>query len=314
MMNENVFHKIIEELCIELNIKLEKLCDGDWVLQLTKNNVVRHIIGYRFDLNSEASGDIACDKSATYQVLKSQHIPAVEHNIIFNPATRGRYIPNGGVWDFVINEFNKCNMLVVKPNSGSEGYGVSLCKTMKETENAISRLFKTEDSVCICPYYDIEREYRTFYLDGEILLIYGKIKPYVIGDGISTISELIKGLDIPQTAVANDNIKALDLAYVPAKDEQVFISWKHNLSGGANPEVLERGELYNKIEELALKTGKAMNVKFASIDIVKMSDGDLRVLEVNSGIGTSIFAQKAENGYEIIKEIYRKALNKMFEE
>ena len=35
-------------------------------------------------------------------------------------------------------------------------------------------------------------------------------------------------------------------------------------------------------------------------------------MEINSGIGTEIFAKTVENGYERIKEVYRKALEAMF--
>ncbi len=79
------------------------------------------------------------------------------------------------------------------------------------------------------------------------------------------------------------------------------------------PEVLQKGELYNQIEKLAVSAGKAMNINFATIDIIKTVDGDLYVLEINSGIGATIFIESVEGGYEIIKNIYREALKYLFE-
>lgn len=312
-MCENVFQKIIIELCEEMNIRLEKLSYNDWVLQLSKDDKIRHIIGYRFDLNSEAAGNIACDKAATYQVLNSKKIPAVEHEILFNPVTRSKYLSNVGNCGIIEKYFSMHKSVVIKPNDGSEGNGVFLCNTMKDAEFAINKLFRTKDTVCICPYYDIVTEYRTFYLNGHVLLIYGKEKPHVIGDGQKSVGELIAGLDLPENIVVKDNLKNLNHKEILSNGEKRYLSWKHNLSGGAVPHVLEKSELYNQIETLAISAGNIMNMKFATIDVVKTTDGKLRVLEVNSGIGISNFISKVYGGYEIAKDILRKALESMFE-
>ena len=311
-MEERIFHVLMRELCTEMGIELKKL-SFDWILQLTKDGKVRHITGNRFDINPEAGGDIACDKYATYEVLKSQNVPVVEHTMVFNPAMRGRYIGDEGVSLTVVSEFLKHGCLVVKPNNGCEGIGVSLCRTLRETEIAIQKLFKSYGSVSISPFYDIKTEYRTFYLNGKVNLIYGKTKPFVVGDGKSTMGELIEQLNLPEKGVVNDNMNAIDLTYVPNDKEKVEISWKHNLSGGALPTVLEKSELYEKIEKVAIQAGKAMNMNFATIDVIQTVDDELYVLEVNSGVCATIFIDLVDGGYETIKEIYRESLNTMFQ-
>ena len=163
-MEERMFHVLIRDVCDEMGIKMEKL-SYNWILQLTKDEKVRHITSSTFDLNPEASGIIANDKYATYTVLNSQNIPVVKHTMIFNPATRIGLIEDNGIWSIITTEFLKYGSLVVKPNSGCEGQGVYLCKTMKEVENAVEKLFKTQDSISVCPYYNIKTEYRTFYLN-----------------------------------------------------------------------------------------------------------------------------------------------------
>lgn len=311
-MSERIFHVLMRELCTEMGIELKKL-SYDWILQLTKDGKVRHITGNRFDINPEAGGTIACDKYSTYEVLKSQNVPVVEHKMVFNPLMKGRHVSDDGVSLTVIKEFLKNGCLVVKPNKGSEGNGVSLCRTLKETEKAIQKLFKIHSSVSICPFYNIKTEYRTFYLNGKIHLIYGKTKPFVVGDGKSTMGELIEQLNLQNKAVVKDNLKAIDLTYVPKDQEKIEISWKHNLSGGALPTVLEKGELYDEIEKVAIQAGKAMNMNFATIDVIQTSDDELYVLEVNSGVCTTIFIKSVDGGYETIKEIYREALKAMFQ-
>ena len=312
-MEEKFLHTIIRELCSEMNIKMEKL-SYDWVLQLSKEGKVRHIKGYHFDNNSQATGEIVDDKYATYEVLKSQNVPVIEYTMIFNPAIRGKFLPKEGIWNTVVTEFSKYKELVVKPNNEYKGIGIELCHSLREAEIAIQNLFNQNNtSVSICPYYDIKTEYRTFYLNGEVLLIYGKEKPFVMGDGKSTLQELVKALHLPDKPSVQDNLGVLDMAYIPKEGEKVEISWKHNLSGGAKPTILEKGELYHKIEKLAKEAGKAMNMNFVTIDIICTTDDKLYVMEMNSGVCADIFAQTVEGGYDIIKDIYRKAIKAMFE-
>lgn len=311
-MKEEIFHNIIRELCTEMDIKMEKL-SYNWILQLSKGSKVRHITGYLFDNNPQATGKIVADKYATYEVLKSQNVPVVKHIMIFNPVFRGEYIPKEGIWNTVISGFSQYGSLVVKPNDDCEGNGIELCHSLREAEIAMQKLFnQNHEAISICPYYDIKTEYRTFYLNGEVLLIYGKTKPYVIGDGKSTLGELMETLRLPNRKVVQDNLNKLDMHYLPKIGEKVEISWKHNLSGGAIPTLLEKGELYSRIENLAIQAGKAMNINFATIDIIQTTDNNLYVLEINSGVCGEIFIEIVDGGYEMLKDIYRKALQALF--
>ena len=204
---ERIFHTIIKEICEEKGITVEKK-SYDWILQLTKDGKVRHITGNRFDLNREAAGEIACDKYATYEVLSSQNIPIIEHKMVFNPLNRSKYIGSEGIWTSVIDYFSKNNnKLVIKPNNGCEGQGVYLCETLKDVETAIHKLFRTHGSISLCPYYDIDTEYRTFYLDGNCYLVYGKTKPYVVGDGMHSVEQLllIQNAYLPDNSVVKEN-------------------------------------------------------------------------------------------------------------
>ncbi len=307
-MKERSFHVLIKEICEEMDIQVEKL-SFQWILQLTKQGQVRHITNYLFDNNSQATGVIVADKYATYEVLKSQNIPVIKHTMIFNPTIWKQYIPEEGNGKIMEEELIKYKKLVVKPNCDCEGRGILLCYTLEETKRAIEDLFdKNYTSVSICPYYEIKTEYRAIYLEGEILLIYGKEKPFVIGDGRRTLGELIEKLTL-----LNKEME-LELNKIPKKGEKIEISWKHNLSGGATATILPKNELYQEIEKLAIQAGKAMNINFASIDIIQTVDNQLYVIEINAGVCMDIFSKTVEGGRERAKEIYQKAIQAMFKE
>lgn len=302
--------KLLEELCKKLEIKIEKLSFG-WVYKLSKSNKIRYITG-NFDINKEASSKIALDKYATYEVVKSQNLPIIEHKMIFNPNERKKYIEKD-IWDICYDEFKAKKKVVVKPNLGLEGKGVFKCKTLDELEIAVKFLLEKNTSISICPYYDIEKEYRAFYLNGKILLIYEKEKPYIVGNGVETIKELVEKLKLPHNKIVKENLEKLDLSYIPNQNEKIEISWKYNLTGGATARVIKKENLiYKTIEELAIRTGKSLDLTFATIDIIKTKENEIYLLEVNSGVSTNIFSNIVKDGKMIEREIYRKALIEMF--
>lgn len=306
------FFKIMDEICEEKNIKQEIISYG-WITELKKENVSKYIIGYQFDLNSAIAYNIAGDKFATFEVLKSNNIPTIEHRMIFNPQTRSKYYKNK-----FLNEAKELlkqnnNKLVIKANDSCKGKDVHFCATEDEIENTVQKLFEeNNDTLSACPYVDISYEYRAIYLCGEILYIYKKKKPYVIGNGKNTIKELIEE-KFPNN-MKIDMCRGLDLSKIPDDREEVTISWKHNLSSGAEPIIIDdNDEFIGKVKEIAKEAGDALNIKFASIDVVVTENKEVLVMEINGSVCMNKFAEIIPNGYEIAKSIYSKAIDKMFE-
>lgn len=313
MEHENIrlFHQIIIELCNELGIEYSFL-SYNWILRLKKNKIVRYIAGNRWDLNSEATGNIMCDKFATYEILHNAGIPVIEHKMVFDPVSRYKYLESCGNWGMIIDYYNHNNQkIVVKPNRGSEGMGVFLCENLRDLEKAITILMRTNSSISICPFYPIKEEYRVFYLNGKVLLIYKKSRPFVIGDGKNNLQQLIH---LSEYREIESDIPNIDYHFTPKKDEKVYLTWKHNLFYGAKPQVIPADALYNQISVLAINAAREMNIHFATIDIIETDQNDLRVLEINSGVCMTIFAQTNESNLSIAKTIYKKALSALMTE
>lgn len=301
-----LFHQIIIELCNELGIEYSFL-SYNWIIRLKKNNIVRYIAGNRWDLNSEATGNIMCDKFATYEILHNAGIPVIEHKMIFDSVSRYKYLEPNGNWGMIIDYFHHNNQkIVVKPNHGSEGMGVYLCENLRDLEKAVTILMRTNSSISICPFYAIKEEYRVFYLNGEVLLIYKKSRPFVTGDGENDLQQLILLAGYDEIKVDTPDI---DFNYVPDNGEIIHLTWKHNLFYGAKPQILPFGTLYNQISILANSAAQEMNIHFATIDIIENDQNDLRILEINSGVCMTIFAQTNESNLSIAKTIYKKALS-----
>ena len=312
MSSDKPFFRIMDEICKEKNIKQDIISYG-WITKLQKENVSKYIIGYQFDLNSAISYNIAGDKFATFEVLKSSNIPTIEHRMIFNPQTRTKYYQNK-----FLNEAKELlkqnnNKLVIKANDSCKGKDVHFCSNDEEIESVVEKLFESNnDTLSACPYIDISYEYRAIYLCGEILYIYKKKKPYVIGNGKNTIKELITQKFSEDMKI--DICRGLDVNSVPDDGEEITISWKHNLSSGAEPIIIdENDEFIKEVRNIAKKAGDALNIKFASVDVVVTEKKEVLVMEINGSVCMNKFVEIIPNGYEIAKSIYSKAVDKMFE-
>lgn len=306
MLKKRPIWKIINEICTEDNIKMQTMSYG-YITELEKNGIKKRMVGNSLEINSANSYKIASDKYATYEMLISYDIPTIKHYMLFNPETRS---------DFYDNEIEKAKKIfegnnrkvILKSNDSSEGRYVFKIEDSVVLENTILDLFKEKkDTLSICPFYNIDYEYRAVYLDGEILFMYQKEKPFVVGDGKRALKTLIEKAEI------QDVYENLDLNYIPKENERIEVSWKHNLSRGALPVSIEDKGLEKELEELAIKAAKTIGISFATVDIVHTKEDGLLVMEINSSVCMDKFSEKYENGYEIAKNVFKKAISKMFQ-
>lgn len=293
----NSFIEIIKKIGEELDIKVTLLSDN-WTIVLEKNNIIHYITGYQFDLNHHAIGNIMDDKGLFYDLMNYKKIPVTSQYVIMNNYNK----------EDVINYFNTHNKeVIIKGNVSNAGKEVFKVNSKSILFNIIDKLLLKQFSVSLCPYYHIKNEYRIIILNNEIRLIFGKIKPFVIGDGIKSTLELAKEYN---DYYINHEDKIENPNYIPKKDEKIELSFKFNLSSGATTFTDIPVLLKEKLSTLALKVTKTLNITFASVDIIDV-DNELMVLEVNSGVTLNNYI-KQNNGYDIAYNIYKDAIKLMF--
>ena len=304
---------IVKEIAREEDIELTSF-SYDWIIRLTKGSIHKHIMGYDFELNSSTAQVIAKDKSATSDLLIYNEVPCVEHKLFMAPQNM-MYVGVTGNWKEIIAYSKKHKYNVVcKTNVGTGGNDVIHTKNQYELENAVHELFTKHRAISLSPFYKIDNEYRIFLLNYEPLLIYSKKKPVITGDGKTTVFGLLgtsfEEDDLVRIFKELDENSGIPLSQVLKKGRKIELSWKHNLGKGSKPVLIKSGDLRNKLSKLAVSAAKAINIQFASIDIVEI-EHEYRVLEINSGIMMEAFSKFAENGYLIAKGLYKKAILEM---
>ena len=295
----DIFNEIMLKIGEELDIKVTLLSDN-WLTVLEKDNQIHYVQGYKFELNNHGIGNIIDDKGLFHDLLVYKNLPIIEHKNIFE------------VYDKkdVLSYFHKNNnTLIVKGNIGTCGKEVYLVKDEDDLFKKMDLLLLSQSSISLCPYYDIKNEYRVIVLNNEARVIYGKIRPKVVGDGVNNLQNLaIKFNDYYR------NFKLDKGNYIPKKNEEMLLNYQFNLSNGAKMFTDIDKDLKEKIKNLALTVAQKTNLTFGSIDIIHTVDNELLVLEANSGVMMNNFIRlNGQKGYEIAYNLYCDAVKMMFE-
>lgn len=304
--------------------------EPEWgvVGQINFKNGKRSYFRYNtLDLNPMGGSEIARDKDYSNFFMKSMGYPIVPGSKTFY---RDSWADAIGSKDRKIdNAFRYARKLgfpvIVKPNSGSQGVGVSLVHNKTEFYKAVRGIFKG-DRIALVQKPVSGKDYRIVVLDNKIISAYQRIPLNVIGNGKSTILQLLKSKQRQFVASSRDtriNTKdpriALKLQHqrfsfrsVPAKDQKIFLLDNANLStGGDSIDVSEK--IHSKFREIAIKLTHDMGLRLCGVDL--MIDGDISeapdkywVLEINSAPGLDHYAKIGVDQEKIVENLYLEVL------
>jgi len=190
--------------------------------------------------------------------------------------------------------------VVVKPDIGWQGYGVRIIHNGQELIDYF-RDFPKNNTIILQELIPYHGEAGVFYMrypeesHGKVISLTFRYYPHVIGDGKSTIQELIRmnertnfksrfyfGKDPLHKGIAPEV-----LATVPAKDEIVQIAFIGSLRVGGlyrNGENYITPEMSRRFDEIACSMPEfyfgRFDVKFKSIDLLKEGT-DFQIFEIN---------------------------------
>jgi hypothetical protein len=313
MLNSRrIFVEAIKRYGARNGIAIEIKSDG-WLIVMQRGDIRRCAFGYDIGLNSAVAHRIANDKAAAAEILEMAGVECVPHTLFLSPAMN-EYVSQPGSWEAMLALLNRHPRgLVVKPNEGTTGESVFMVRDKPALELAVSRIFSTSLSLAISPRVDIEDEVRVVLLDGEQLVVYGKNRPSILGDGKHSLLELaLAATAVEQRSTVLPGLIAdldkADLDSVLPDGERRVLNWRHNLDAGAQPVLLSHGEVRDACVDLARRAAKAIDIRFASVDVVKVGGG-WQVLEINSGVMMEALGKLHP---DLVYAAYDMALDKVF--
>ncbi|MDZ4226960.1 MAG: cyanophycin synthetase, partial [Patescibacteria group bacterium] len=215
--------------------------------------------------------------------------------------------------------------VVVKPNSGSQGGDVHVVHSERELLPAAKQIFKRDRIMLVQPQLK-GRDYRLVVLDDEVISAYERIPLNIVGDGRSTILQLLKKKQRAFDAKRRDTRIKLDdpriarklkrqrmrMDSVPAKGARVFLLDNANLSSGGDA-VDITDDLHPAWKKLAVKLTHEMNLRLAGVDI--MTEGAINklpksyyILEINAAPGLDHYVKGGKAQQKIVEDLYLKVL------
>lgn len=297
--------------------------------QITFKNGKKSYFRYStLDLNPMGASELAKDKDFASFFIQKEGYPIVTGEAFFS-ADWSRAIRSNRNIDAAYRYAQKLGWpVIVKPNSSSQGVGVTLVQNRVEFYRIVRQIFK-RDRVALVQKPVRGRDYRVVVLDDEIISAYERIPLNVIGDGRTTVLDLLKKkqrqfqassrdtflkLDDPRIAL---KLKHLGLGFksIPKRGEQVFLLDNANLStGGDSLDVTD--QIHPDFARIAIKLTRDMGLRLCGVDLIIAGDISQKpetywVLEINSAPGLDHYALTGKAQQQVVEDLYLKVLKSL---
>ncbi|KPA12781.1 cyanophycin synthetase [Candidatus Magnetomorum sp. HK-1] len=301
-----------------------------------KDGSVRMFSGVDFGINSHGSSSIAKDKGYAKYFLNSLGYNTPAGKVFLMPNCIKTIDKNLAVYGFkdysTINDiYSYINSTIgypciVKPNNGAKGVGVYKCFNDNNVRSVIEEYNKEYINILIVEKYIDLPAYRIDVFRDEIICCYLRKPLSIIGDGKSTIGELLSNkidgfIEEGRTiSIKSDdpriynNLKRknLNLNTVLSADEDVVIHNCSNLStGGETENFTEKINPYWK--DLCVNLTKDMGLFLCGVDIfcadIENSNAEYySIHEINASPGLD-YSTLGERQKDVVRKFYYNIFN-----
>ena len=215
----------------------------------------------------------------------------------------------------------KDEKIVIKPKSTNFGLGISIFPgeySREDYDKAVEIAFR-EDSSILIEEFMTGKEYRFLVIGEEVVGILHREPANVIGNGESTIEELVfeknkdplrgRGYKTPLEKIKLGEIEemflknqGLSFKYIPKNGEKIYLRENSNISTGGDS-IDFTDKIHPSYKEVALKSAKAVKAIICGVDMVidnieeeaKEKNHGIIELNFNPAIHIHCFPYKGEN-------------------
>lgn len=311
------------------------LLEPEWQIagQIVFKNGKKSYFRYNsLDLNPTGASDIAKDKDYANFFMEHMGYPTVPNSKTFfsDAWAEALHTPERTIAHAYAYAQQIGFPVVVKPNSGSQGSGVSLVHTKKELYTALRLIFKSDRIALLQPVIS-GKDYRLVVLEDEVISAYERIPLSVIGNGRATIKTLLlqkqrmfldenrdTQLSLTDPRIARKLAhQHLSFTSVPKKGERIFLLDNANLStGGDSVDVTTI--VHPQLKKLAVQLTKDMGLKLCGVDLMVNGDitkkpipGEFFILEINAAPGLDHYVRTGPAQKNIVEKLYLEVLKKL---
>ncbi len=263
--------------------------------------------------NNATASTLASDKYFAGRILAQAGVAALGGEYFFLHDRHRAHRPGGHEREDALAYFAKLGASAfVKPLTGSRGDFAQALHDEAALVRYLGEVAQYYDAILMQPIV-AGREYRVFLLDDEVLFVARKQPPSVVGDGASSIRDLLSAHNHALQSsglspVSIDPDAAFD-AVLPA-DARWEIPGRMNLSAGGTM-VLEAPPSEAALT-LARQATRALGLRVAAIDLFTGIGGDadaMQVIEVNSNPSIRLLEQSGRG--DLILKIWHHTFSAM---
>jgi len=233
--------------------------------------------------NDATAASLATDKYLANALLERAFVPTLGGRYFFlhdrHRALRPPGHERGDAQDYLATLGGRA---FAKPLTGSRGDFARVIDGAAVLASYLDEVARYYDSVLIQPVA-AGHEYRIFVIDGEVLYSARKRPPFVIGDGIHTLRDLLRDHDRALRDIGLSDTGTDDAAFdgVPAAGELRAIGGRMNLSAGGAMTMDDAGAA---AIAAAVAATRALGLRLGAVDLFAGPENrdDVRVIEVNS--------------------------------
>lgn len=266
-------------------------------LQNNETGKIHYFYRSRGDLVANEAVDLVHDKFKAKQLLLDAGVSTPKGFKFYKEDTV----------EEIIARFNDEDLdypVVVKPIFGSLGKGViTNIKNEAELHEALEETKVNEEYDQFIVEQHIEgTEYRVYVVGNEVAAATKRVPAHVVGDGKSTIKQLIdekneqrkenpylrnKLMEIDEDLHKFISKQGLTLASIPDQNQKIRVKNKGNITAGGEPvDVMEI--IPKEVRNLAIEAVKAMpGLNHCGIDII-VNNNEPYIIEMNATAGISI--------------------------
>jgi D-alanine-D-alanine ligase-like ATP-grasp enzyme len=305
--------------------------EPDWGIVgqiIFKNGRKRYFRGSTIDLNPVGASDIAKDKGYANFFMKRMGYPTVPGRTFFS-SEHCRAIGSRQNIDTAYRYAKQIGFpVIVKPNSGSQGVGVAKVYTKREFYRAMRFVFK-RDRVALVQIPVRGKDYRIVVLDDKVISAYERVPLNIVGDGHSSIRQLLAqkqrqfkktGRDTiirPEDKRMAENLKRhrLTMRSIIPEGERIYLLDNANLSTGGDA-VDVTSVVHPSFKRMAIHLTRDMGLRLCGVDVMTADDitdhaVHYRILEVNAAPGLDHYVKTGKAQAKIVEDMYLEVLKAM---
>jgi len=176
--------------------------------------------------------------------------------------------------------------ILVKPEEGRDGQGITISNSQNELLKAGTNLFKQQLSFMT---QNIESgcEYRILLVNNSVMLMHLKEFPFVLGNGVSTISELLETASDPiDNGFLKNHLKQnkMTLSTITAIGKKI----PYHITKKSSLGYYKTNNFPKVTEKWALQLAKKLNTQTVGIDVFIddfANTDSYRIIEINANPG-----------------------------